>query len=42
MIEKRIPMEAMSIGNKIGAIPPKASCEKVSLPKTIVAKIVAT
>ena len=42
MIEKRIPIDAISIGSKIGARPPKASVDKVSLPKTIVAKTVAT
>ena len=42
MIEKTIPKPAINIGNKIGAIPPKLSFEINSLPKTIVAKIVAT
>ena len=42
IIEKIIPVPAISIGNKIGAKPPKLSIEIVSLPKTIVAKTVAT
>ena len=43
MIENIIPIAAISIGNKIGDIPPKESVNAfVSLPNTIVAKTVAT
>ncbi len=42
IIEKIIPVPAISIGKRIGAKPPNASSEIVSLPKTMVASTVAT
>ena len=42
IIENTIPKPAKIIGNNIGAIPPNASSEIISLPKTMVARIVAT
>ena len=41
-IDKINPRPAISIGNKIGAIPPKLSIETISRPRIIVANIVAT
>ena len=42
MIEKIIPSPANTIGNRIGAIPPKLSTDTISRPNTMVARIVAT
>ena len=41
-MDNKRPKPAISIGNKIGAMPPKLSFDAISRPKIMVAKIVAT
>ena len=41
-IENNIPKPQITIGNKIGDIPPNLSVTEISCPNTIVANIVAT
>src|SRR4051812_4819395 len=42
IIEKIIPNPQITMGNKIGDMPPKLSCTSISWPNTMVARIVAT
>ncbi len=42
IMEKTIPIPAITIGSRIGEMPPKSSIATISLPSTIVARMVAT